>query len=273
MKRDTVHPMSSAMPPMWLGPLLGPLLVPLLVLVLLLSSLYAHAAGPAPLALARHTSSVDTWPATTVLDDVDGRLDAAAALAAAGRYAAPATARGVLELVKHPQWLRIPLRLAADAPEDWVVQVDFGMLDHVEFYLERDGRVRKLAGSGRLSAEHGALKGRVPAVALRLQPGAGYTLLVRIDTGSSRIAPISIMQPDAYQRAALGEQMLQGLLLGIAACLVAYSLGQWIALRDPLYGKYAMYVGGLTVYSLVWFGLGEQFLWRGPAATAASAAS
>ncbi|RZA33753.1 MAG: hybrid sensor histidine kinase/response regulator, partial [Lysobacteraceae bacterium] len=179
------------------------------------------------------------------------------------RYVRPGTAPGVLKLIQEPHWVRIPLRVAPDAPEDWVVQVDFGILDYVEFHLEEGGRVRKLASSGRRLVEHGALKGRVPAVAVRLRPGGDYTLLVRIDARGPRIAPISIMQPDAYNRSALGEQMLQGLLFGIAICLVAYSFGQWITLREPLFGKYAMYVGGITVYSLVWFGLGEQFLWRG----------
>ncbi|KFI07539.1 hypothetical protein JN27_08050 [Massilia sp. BSC265] len=235
----------------------------LLALVLLLSSQAARAAATAPLELGQHTTSIDTWPATTLLVDEGGKLDAAAALAAGHRYAPPDTARGVLKLVKDPHWVRIPLRTAPDAPHDWVVQIDFGMLDRVEFYLEGGGHLRKIASSGRLLPEDGALKGRVPAVPLKLQPGAEYTLLVRVDTTSSRIAPISIMQPDTYNRTALGEQMLQGLLLGIALCLVAYSLGQWFALRESLYGKYAMYVGGLTVYSLVWFGLGEQFLWRG----------
>ena len=235
----------------------------LLLAVLVLASHGVHAAARAPIVLGPGAASIDTWPATTVLVDQGGKLDAAAALAAGDRYAPPDTARGVLELVKDPHWVRIPLRVAPDASHDWVVQIDFGMLDEVEFYLEDGGRLRKLASSGRRLLEDGALKGRVPAVALRLQPGADYTLLVRIYTTGSRIAPISIMQPDAYNRAALLEQMLQGLLLGIALCLVAYSLGQWFALRESLYGKYAMYVGGLTLYSLVWFGIGEQFLWRG----------
>jgi signal transduction histidine kinase/DNA-binding response OmpR family regulator/HPt (histidine-containing phosphotransfer) domain-containing protein len=232
------------------------------LLVLLLAPRGVQAA-PAPLELRPDTRSIDTWPATTVLVDEGGRLDAAGALAAAGRYTAPSTSRGVLKLVKDPHWVRIPLRTSADAPHDWVAQIDFGMLDQVEFYLEEGGRLRKLASSGRDLPETGSLKGRVPAVAFGLQPGTDYTLLIRIYTRGSRIAPISIMQPDAYNRAAQGEQMLQGLLLGIAFCLIAYSLGQWLALREPLYAKYAMYVGGLTLYSMVWFGLGEQFLWRG----------
>ncbi len=235
----------------------------LLGLALLLASQGAHAAAVAPLMLASDTGSIDAWPATTVLVDDGGKLDAVAAMAAASRYTPPVNARGVLRLAKGPHWVRIPLRTAADAPHDWVVQIDFGMLDEVEFYLEDGGRLRKLASSGRLLPENGALHGRVPAVALDLRPNADYTLLVRVYTRGTRIAPISIMRPDAYNQASLAEQMLQGLLFGIAVCLVTYSVSQWFAMREPLYVHYAMYVGGLTLYSLAWFGLGEQFLWRG----------
>jgi len=264
MKRNAEHPTSFPLRASMAWRRLMLLVLPALpALVLVLFAQGAHAAGSEALVLGPHTRSIDTWSATTVLVDEGGKLDAAAALAATDRYARPDTARGVLALIQDPHWVRIPLRVAPGAPHDWVVQIDFGILDQVEFYLEDGGRLRKLASSGRRLAEDGALKGRVPAVALRLEPGADYTLLVRVFARGPRVAPISIMQPDAYQRAALGEQMLQGLLLGIALCLIAYSLGQWFSMREPPYGKYAMYVGGLTLYGLVWFGLGEQFLWRG----------
>ncbi|QOY96681.1 response regulator [Massilia sp. UMI-21] len=237
----------------------------LAVLVTLLAPAFqpAHAAGPAPLELGRENHELDAWAALTVLVDEGAKLDARGALAAGDRYAPPTTTHGVLKLIQDPHWMRIPFRVAPDAPRDWVVQIDFGILDQVEFYLEDGGTLRKLASSGRRLREDGALKSRVPAVALNLEPGADYTLLVRVFAKGPRIAPVSFMQPDTFHRAALAEQMLQGLLSGIAACLVAYTLGQWITMRDALYGKYAMYIGGLTLYSLVWFGLGEQFLWRG----------
>jgi len=235
----------------------------LAALFLLLLWVQGVHAAPAPLVLGRDDATVDAWPALTVLLDEGGRLDAHGALAAGRRFEAPALAHGVLKLVQDPHWMRVPFRVAPDAPGDWVVQVDFAILDYVEFYLVEDGRPRKLASSGRRLEETGALKGRVPATALKLRPGADYTLLVRVDAKGPRIAPISFLQPDAFHRASLREQMIQGLLLGIAACLLAYSLGQWVSMREAIYLTYAMYVGGLTLYGMVWLGVGEQFLWRG----------
>ena len=235
----------------------------LAVLLLLLLAVQGAHAAPAPLVLARDSAKVDAWPALTVLLDPGSKLDAPGALAAGARFAPPRLAHGVLELVQEPNWLRIPFRVARDAPGDWVVEIDYAILDYVEFYLVENGQVRKLASSGRRLEETGALKGRVPATSLKLTPGLDYTLLVRVDAKGPRIAPVSFMQPDAFHRASLTEQMIQGMLLGIAVCLFAYSLGQWVSLRQAIYLKYALYVGGLTLYGMVWFGIGEQFLWRG----------
>jgi len=232
-----------------------------LLLVLLPGAAHAGAATPAPLELARGSRSVDAWPAVTVLTGTDARVDAAGAWAAGSRFAPPQLAAGTLGVQPHPTWMRIPLRVAADAPADWIVQVDFARLDELDFYLVEDGAVRKLASAGRNQDGIGALRGRVPAVVLKLRPGAEYTLLVRVQALGPRITPISIMQPETFHRASLEEQMLQGLLFGVAACLIVYSLAQCITLRDSLYGKYAMFIGGLSMYLVCWFGLGEQFLW------------
>ncbi|OON62878.1 hypothetical protein B0920_05450 [Massilia sp. KIM] len=236
-----------------------------LALALLLLAL-ALPAGAASLRLERDAHAVDAWPAVTLYHDTEGRLDAAGALALAraGRFAVPDKARATLGVRQEPHWLHIPFRLAADAPADWVAQLDFALVDQLDFYLaEGTGPARHLASAGRRQQHSGELDGRVPAVALHLQPGRDYTLLLRIQARGPKAAPLTLYQPAAYNRAALGEQMLQGVLMGIAACLFLYSLGQWISVREHMYGKYAMFVGGLTGYSLVWFGLGEQYLWHG----------
>jgi len=236
-----------------------------LSLLLVLAWLPTAAAAPAAVELGRDTRSVDPWPAVTILHDLDSSLDGAGALAAGARFSAPTSASGTLGVKKAPTWLRIPIRTAADAPRDWVAQVDFARLDHLDFYLSdglsNTGTVRKLASAGRFQDGAGTFSGRVPAVPLHLEPGRDYTLLVRLETAGPRLAPITIMQPRAFYRDTLTEQMLQGLLFGVAACLLAYSVVQWITLRDGLHGKYALFIGGASLYSLCWFGLGEQFLW------------
>jgi two-component system sensor histidine kinase/response regulator len=51
------------------------------------------------------------------------------------------------------------------------------------------------------------------------------------------------------------------MLTGLSLCLLLYSLAQWINLREPLFGKYALLVGGTTLFSIEFFGIGAQYLW------------
>ena len=236
-----------------------------LALFFLLLTLGAPAARAAPLELTRADTSLDAWPAVSLLYDTESRFDAATALAAPERFGAPTLASGVIGMRKEPTWMRIPLRVAPDAPSTWVAVVDYPLLDWVDFYLAEANRpesLRKIADAGRRQNEDGALKGRVPEIVLNLEPGREYVLLVRIASRGPQMAPVRIMQPVAFHQSALGEQMLQGMMVGLALCLFVYSLAQFITLRQTLYGKYAMFVGGLGVYAACWFGLTEQFLWR-----------
>ena len=229
-----------------------------LALCLLLSA----GAKAAPAILAADTPAVEGWPAATLLRDASKTLDAAAVLAAPERFSAPDKAYATLGLNPAPSWIRIPFRLAPDAPAHWVVQFDVALLEYLDVYLVDGGELRKLAATGRRQDMAGALKGRVPAVTLDLTPGRDYTLLVRVESRGPKLLPVTFFHEDAFHRASLSEQMLQGLLFGLAVCLVLYSLGQWITLRDALFLKYALFIGGLTVYLTIWYGTAEQFLWR-----------
>ncbi|MBQ5950296.1 hybrid sensor histidine kinase/response regulator [Massilia sp. ST3] len=239
-------------------------LSPLLSLLLVLACALVPPAMAAPLELAAGVKRAEAWPAVTVLADPGLRLDAGAALAAGARFATPKTAYATLGMQAGATWVRIPVVVPAGAPENWVMQVDFGLIDKLDVYVESAGALRKVGSAGRADVQNvWALKGRVPSVVMRLAAGAGHTVLLRVETHGPTILPIEFFQPDAFHPASLEEQMLQGLMLGLGLCLFLYSVGQWITLREPLFGKYALLVGAVTLYSACWFGIADQFLWRG----------
>src|SRR3989344_795619 len=72
---------------------------------------------------------------------------------------------------------------------------------------------------------------------------------------------ISFYKPAAMLSKAVNEQMLQGVLTGLALCLLVYSVGQWLSLREPLFIYYALLTSGSLLFSMHPFGVGRQFLW------------
>jgi signal transduction histidine kinase/DNA-binding response OmpR family regulator/HPt (histidine-containing phosphotransfer) domain-containing protein len=232
-------------------------MVRLLALLLLLAATAARASGP--LVLDDGVRQVDAWPAVTILEDKEGKLDAAGALASAARFSAPKSAYATLGVRKGVVWLRIPVRAAAGSDPHWVLDIDYAVLNKVDIYLG----TRLIATTGNLQpAASAALGRRAPAAVLALAPGQEQLVLLRVENIGSMILPVRFSRPAAYQAAALNEQMLQGMLAGLSLCLLIYSLGQWANLREPLFAKYALLIAGTTLFSIEFFGLGTQYLWR-----------
>ncbi|MBA5637623.1 response regulator [Duganella sp. LX20W] len=234
----------------------------LLSVLLSLLLLLPGASRAAPLLLDDAVGQVDAWPALTVLSDPGGKLDVHGAVAAASRFARPDSAYATLGVHRDVLWLRIPVAVAPGGEGDWILNIDYAALNRVDLYVSANGAIVRHAAMGNLlprSVPGG--RGRAPAVALKLAPGTGQELWLRVQNTGSMILPIRLSTPATFHAAALNEQMLQGLLIGLSLCLLLYSLAQWINLREPLFGKYALLTAGTTMFSVEFFGLGTQYLW------------
>jgi len=234
-----------------------------LFLLGLLVPLYAQAAAvPAPLVLDGKASAVDAWPALTVLDDPGGKLSLAQVQAAGSAFKRPASKHSTLGVGNSVVWLRIPVSVPRGSDSNWVLSIDYAVINRVDVYIGDDYGMRPHGTMGNLHpGTPGTTGGRIPATLLDLAPGTQQTVLLRIENIGALVVPIALSRPERFLADALREQVLQGLLLGLSACLLLYSLAQWISLREPLFGKYALFVAGITMFSVELFGLGQQYLW------------
>lgn len=212
--------------------------------------------------LTRDVERVDLWPEVRVLSDADGTLTAAQAEALRGRFEVPRGAYASLGMGKDILWLRIPIAAGAGGAGPWILDLDYALLRRVDAYMARDGRVERLATLGNSQPyDSRPLRARTNAVPLDLPPGYTGALLIRVDTPGARILPVTLNRPAAFLARALAEQALQGLLGCVGLILLLYSLMQWASLRESLYLKYALLVLFNTMYSVHFFGVGEQYLW------------
>ncbi len=233
-------------------------------LLLLLLPTPGWTAAPAALRLDASVEVAEAWSAVTIREEAGSELSVEEVLAAPERFAAPVGARATLGLGPTPVWLRIPVVAATDS--DWVLEINYPPLNRIEVYLLRDGRVLQRTELGnRVPSAERPLRSRAHAVPIHLAPGAEHLVLVRVETAGARILPISFDRPDAFHQRALAEQMLQGLLAGLGACLLVYSLLQWLGSRESMFGCYALLITGSLMFSIAQFGIGEQYLWSGNA--------
>jgi two-component system sensor histidine kinase/response regulator len=237
-----------------------------LFLLALLLALPLGASAAGPLLLDERSSSVEAWPALTMLADPGGKLGIDAVMAAPARFAAPLSAHGTLGVQNEPVWLRIPVAVPAGSRSGWILEIDYAMLNKVELFVTVGGRVRQYALAGKLQpVTQGERRVRTPAMLLDLAPGQRHDIYLRIENRGPVLLPIRLAKPSVFHADAVDEQMLQGVLLGLSLLLLVYSLGQAVNLREPLFAKYALMLLGTALFSAELFGIGSQYAWGGSA--------
>lgn len=221
-------------------------------------------AQPAPLQLQAQQPAAGLWQALQMLPDPEQRYTAQELLQGGPAFGPMPPTQGTLGVRAEPVWLRLPLELAASAPGRWVLDIDYAPLQRIDLVLASGGRIVQQAALGsHVPFAQRPLPTRSHAVELDLQPGVAYELLLRVQTQGAMVLPLRLSPPAMHAENALREQMLQGLLTGLALCLWIYSLAQWVNQREVLFLQYTLLISGSLLFSLHFFGVGAQYLWGG----------
>ena len=228
----------------------------------LLWTLGATPAAAAELLLDDATSIHDAWPHVRVLSDPERNIDASAALRRLAEFTPPASPHAGMGFRNDAVWFHVPVTVASNSDGRWVLEIDYALLNRADVFVVRDGHPEKVATMGSLMPfRDRPLGSRTPAVLLDLPPGQHVDLLFHVDTRSSVIVPVKFLKPAVFHARANHEFLLQGILIAIGLCLLAFSLQKWISLKDPVYGKYVAVVVCHLLFNMHLFGLGAIYLW------------
>ena len=233
----------------------------LLALLLCLGLGAAHANEPALLLDSR--SAVAVWPAVSILADAEGSLTLAQAMAAAaaGRFTVPEGTPSNLGRSANTVWLRFAVEVPGAEPVQRVLEIDYPPLNRIDLHVLKDGALlESMVLGNQLRQAQRMTPARTHAAPLFLQPGH-HELLLRVHTQSSLVLPMTLRTPEGFIASESRAQILLGMLIGLALCMLLYSLNNWLGLRDVLFLDYAALLGANLVFVLAYFGLGAQYLW------------
>jgi diguanylate cyclase (GGDEF)-like protein len=243
-----------------------------LSLCILLATMNLGASAATPLSLNDTGQSNDLWPVVQILRDPDGRVTIEELLKTTAKFSPPQSAYATLGLSQKVVWLHAPVvvpvsgrvsaNLSASTDEQWILDIDYALLNHIDVYVVANGRITQHAVLGNsLRAALRQIRSRSHAVSLALPPGMTYDLYLRVETAGAMILPITLSRFSAFHAAAINEQFIQGVLTSLGLCLLFYSLAQWVSRGERLYIKYSLLIIFSVLFSAHFFGIGALYLW------------
>jgi len=212
------------------------------------------------------TPSIALGRHVLVLEDAGQQLDAegAATIFRRGGFTPRETQSGDLNFsyTSAAIWIALPLKRAANAPADWLLEVGHPSLDRVELYApqESGGFLRQIAGDLQPFASR-PFAHRNLVFPLSLPAGQEALVLARVTSEGSVTVPLTLWQRDALHH---HDQMVYALLClyyGMLVALFLYNLMLYFAVRDKLYLVYVAAVLCMGIGQASLNGLGNQFLW------------
>ena len=164
-------------------------------------------------------------------------------------------------------WARFDLHVAAGASTDeWILELALPLVDEVELYAIRDGKVVDRSRTGyedSWSERDLALPN--PSFKLGLEPGSTTTVYLRVSTLNTFRLPLTLWQPDSYIENVSVEEAVRGILLGSLLAILAYNLFVAVAVRERSNVYYVLYLVSAGVFIMTEQVHGIQLLDERPA--------
>jgi signal transduction histidine kinase len=154
-------------------------------------------------------------------------------------------------------WFRMPLQKTAQAQQNWLIEIPFFYLNHIEFYAP--GKPPVITGSAYpFNSRPVFNRFFIFPIELTTQPQYFY---FKINTSESLTLPVTLWQPEAFSIATQKDCIIQSLYYGSLSALILYSLLMFISLRDNIFLYYSLYGLSVGLGMLAGNGHGKQFLW------------
>lgn len=234
-----------------------------LVLTGLVLGAASHAAfAQQPVTLTTGLDAIPLAGSISVLKDETGALtiDDVRSPQVAARFESAQSTSFNFGYTSFPYWYRIPIRgllPQSGQPADWVFQVAPGILDYVDIYVVKAGRVMAAIPAG--DKRHHApelLSSRKFGFPLHLVPGQEAELFVRVVSGSVQVTDFELWTLSAFEKKTAREHVLFGGYFGVLLIIAVYNLIIYLWIRDRAYLYYILYIFSISWLSAVGTGYG-----------------
>jgi PAS domain S-box-containing protein len=225
----------------------------------------AAEASPLTYQPGREYYSLDTH--LDILEDREGALSFA-------DISSPARARDyVHNLEQNPNqgfspsvfWVRFSLSDNFDPDREWLLVLEYSLLDLVDIYLpQKNGEYLRKKSGDHLPFREREIGNRNLIVILPPPVlASGLPIYLRIQSESAISLPMSIWSDRAFIKSDRQAQFILGLYYGVILVMMIYSLLLLITLRESTYFYYLLFILNFGLYQAIMNGIAYEYLWPG----------
>jgi|GEM_PF-2500631 len=159
-------------------------------------------------------------------------------------------------------WLRCTVKLATDAPSDWVLEIAPANNEKLDLYISTaNSSYDVYRGGALLPLSKRGITYRLDLFRLNLPPSLPTTLHIRIESKRSITANPIFWQPDALRKKVEVEALFHGAYIGVILLVAVFNLLYWFWFRKALYGYYFFYVLSIGYLFFSAYGYAHQYIW------------
>ncbi|MFJ4347340.1 7TM diverse intracellular signaling domain-containing protein [Pseudomonas sp. NPDC089401] len=163
-------------------------------------------------------------------------------------------------------WLKVDLHYTASAdatPRQWLLELAYPPMDHLELYLPDGNGVFRLAQrtGDALPYDSRQIRQNNYLFELPLEPGQSTTAYLRLHSQGSVQAPLSLWSAEAYMEDQPTRLYVLGMIYGVLLVMLVYNLFLYLSVRDVSYLYYILYIGSFGLYQVSVNGAGVAYLW------------
>lgn len=163
-------------------------------------------------------------------------------------------------------WLKIDLAYAAapaSGPRQWLLELAYPPLDHLELYLPDEQGVYRLAGrtGDALPYASRQIRQNNYLFELPLHRGQVTTAYLRLHSQGSIQVPLTLWSAQAYLEDQPTRLYVLGMIYGVLLVMLVYNLFIYLSVRDVSYLYYILYIASFGMYQVSVNGAGIAYFW------------
>lgn len=159
-------------------------------------------------------------------------------------------------------WYRVRLENTSGSRSERLLEVDYPLLDHVEFYEVRNGEIQDQAVTGdQHPFSSRPMRHRTFVFPVAMPANGTTEVYLRVTTAGSHQVPLALWKPDAFYEANEKDMVGRSMFYGMLVIIVIFNGFLYLVLREKSYLYYVLTNATLLVLMASLHGVAFQFLY------------